>query len=139
MAPEVLSKNKYSEKADIFSYGMVLWELFTGKRPYTDGEYATMNQAQLIFNIVEKQLRPSVEGMDPALQQLIRDCWNIDSKLRPSFAEALVRLRRLQEPSEDIYRGSPEIADSSTSYSFVETNSSSDFDFEPHKDQLRIN
>lgn len=98
MAPEVLQRNKYSEKADVYSFGIVLWEVFTGLRPYSDGEFQNMNQAQLMFNILENNARPPLEGMDAALQQLIVDCWNVDPKLRPSFSEAVVRLRRLKEP-----------------------------------------
>merc|ERR1712137_262211 len=58
MAPEVIKKNKYSEKADVFSFGMVLWEIFTGCIPYNNEEFHGMNQVQLIFYIVEKNARP---------------------------------------------------------------------------------
>jgi len=100
MAPEVLSKNKYSEKADVYSFGIVLAELATGIRPYSDGEASRMNQAQLMFNIVNNALRPTIEGIPLGLQQLIVDCWNIDPPLRPSFAEIVIRLKRLSKLPE---------------------------------------
>ena len=96
MAPEVLSLNKYSEKADVYSFGIVLWEIFTGNRPYEDDEYRTMNQAQLCYHIVDKHARPSLQGLHPSLQQLISDCWDVDPRLRPSFSEAVIRLRRMK-------------------------------------------
>ena len=96
MAPEVLSKNKYSEKADVYSFGIVLAEVFSGKLPYTDPEHKGLNQAQLMYHILEKDARPSIDTLEPALQQLIRDCWNTDPRLRPSFTEIVVRLRRLK-------------------------------------------
>jgi serine/threonine protein kinase len=36
MAPEVIEHNPYGEKADVFSFGIVLWELLTGKVPYQE-------------------------------------------------------------------------------------------------------
>lgn len=109
MAPEVLLKNKYSEKADIFSFGTVLWELFTGKKPYSEGEYRSLNQAQLMFHILEKHARPSLAGLHPALQQLISDCWSLDPRLRPTFNETLVRLRRLKSTVDDLVNITNEI------------------------------
>lgn len=96
MAPEVLLKNKYSEKADVYSFGTVLWEIFTGKKPYSDEKFGPMNQAQLMFQILENHARPSLHDLHPALQQLISDCWSLDPRLRPTFNESLVRLRRLK-------------------------------------------
>lgn len=96
MAPEVLSKNKYSEKADVFSFGIVLAEIFNGNRPYSEPEYKDLNQAQLMYQILEKGVRPNIENLSISLQQLIRDCWNEDPRMRPSFAELVVRLRRLK-------------------------------------------
>ena len=96
MAPEVLSKNKYSEKADVYSFGVVLLELLTGRRPYSTGEFENMNQAQLMYQIINNNARPSLYGVHPSLEQLISDCWNLDPRLRPSFTESIVRLRRLK-------------------------------------------
>ena len=96
MAPEVLSKNKYSEKADVYSFGIVLAEIFTGALPYSEPPFDKMNQAQLMYQILEQGARPNIESLNISLQQLIRDCWNTDPRLRPSFAEAVVRLRRLK-------------------------------------------
>jgi serine/threonine protein kinase len=36
MAPEVLNKSKYTEKADIYSFGLVLWSMVTGQQPFED-------------------------------------------------------------------------------------------------------
>eukprot|EP00339_Tiarina_fusa_P002389 CAMPEP_0117039920 /NCGR_PEP_ID=MMETSP0472-20121206/27975_1 /TAXON_ID=693140 ORGANISM="Tiarina fusus, Strain LIS" /NCGR_SAMPLE_ID=MMETSP0472 /ASSEMBLY_ACC=CAM_ASM_000603 /LENGTH=291 /DNA_ID=CAMNT_0004750521 /DNA_START=296 /DNA_END=1168 /DNA_ORIENTATION=+ len=87
MAPEVLSKNKYSEKADVYSFGIVLGEIFTGDLPYSKAPYDKMNQAQLMFQILEQGARPAIDSLIVPLQQLIRDCCNVDPRLRPSFAE----------------------------------------------------
>ena len=102
MAPEVLSKNKYSEKADVYSFAIVLVELFTGKHPYSEERFVKMNQAQLMYHIIEQHARPTIDELHPAIQQLIKDCWALDPKIRPSFAETVVRLRRLGASIEEM-------------------------------------
>mmetsp|Transcript_7869 Transcript_7869/g.33103 ORF Transcript_7869/g.33103 Transcript_7869/m.33103 type:complete len:407 (+) Transcript_7869:216-1436(+) len=97
MAPEVLSKSKYSEKADVYSFGVILVELYTGRRPYTGPAYEDIhNQIQLIYRILNENLRPDTTGLPQALLQLVYDCWNEEPDLRPSFSEIIVRLRRLR-------------------------------------------
>ena len=100
MAPEVLSKNKYSEKADVYSFGIVMCEVFTQLQPYSTAPYDEMNQAQLMYQIAEKEARPSLRRVHPALQQLISDCWNTDPSMRPTMGEVIVRLRRLSNTDE---------------------------------------
>jgi serine/threonine protein kinase len=97
MAPEVLAHTRYSEKADVFSFGVILVEVYTGEPPYTGPEFDNIrNQVQLIYQITKKNLRPSTEGLPPALAHLVQDCFNDDPELRPSFSEIIVRLRRLR-------------------------------------------
>ena len=97
MAKEVLLKDKYSEKADVYSFGIMIVELYTGDRPYTVGEYSSLNQAQLMYQIIQNGAHPDTSDLPPALSQLVYDCWNDDPRLRPSFAEIIVRLRRLRD------------------------------------------
>jgi serine/threonine protein kinase len=47
MAPEVLLKEKYSEKADVYSFAMVLYELFSSHRPYSLPPHDQLNIALL--------------------------------------------------------------------------------------------
>ncbi len=96
MAPEVLMKNKYSEKADVYSMGIVLVEIFTGIYPYSDGKYQHMNQAQLMMQICQQNARPMTDDLPVSLQQLVFDCWHQNPSLRPNFPEIVTRLRRLQ-------------------------------------------
>ncbi|POM61197.1 TKL protein kinase [Phytophthora palmivora] len=86
MAPEVLGNRKYTEKADVFSFGIVVWEIFTGMCPY-DG----MTQIQVALGVLNHDLRPPIPRSCPRFfARLIRSCWMREPSLRPSFSE-LVR------------------------------------------------
>ena len=95
MAPEVLDKVKYSEKADVFSLGMVLCEIFSGKPPYSEPPFDEMGYSQLMYHITEKQSRPNISNLLTSLQELIKDCWNMNPNLRPNLPEIITRLSRL--------------------------------------------
>lgn len=85
MAPEVIEHRPYDHKADVFSFGIVLWELLTGKLPY---EYLTPLQAAV--GVVQKGLRPTVpKNTIPKLAELLEMCWQEDPQRRPDFSEIL--------------------------------------------------
>eukprot|EP01094_Clydonella_sp_ATCC50884_P000327 TRINITY_DN10255_c0_g1_i1.p1 TRINITY_DN10255_c0_g1~~TRINITY_DN10255_c0_g1_i1.p1 ORF type:complete len:812 (+),score=118.06 TRINITY_DN10255_c0_g1_i1:263-2437(+) len=94
MAPEVLRKDLYSEKADIYSFAITMSELFTGRLPFI--EHQGSNMMSLTDRICNDGLRPSTEGLGTELTTLIADCWMDDPKLRPNATEVLTRLRRLR-------------------------------------------
>lgn len=81
MAPEVIEHNPYGEKADVFSFGVLLWELLTGKVPYQD-----MTPLQAAIGVVQKGLRPAIPAdCPPPLANIMRQCWAKNPKDRPSF------------------------------------------------------
>ncbi|XP_042418566.1 serine/threonine-protein kinase STY46-like isoform X5 [Zingiber officinale] len=92
MAPEVINHLPYDEKADVFSFGIVLWELTTSKIPY---ENMTPLQAALA---VRQGHRPEIpETTHPRLSDLMRRCWEGIPTERPTFSEIVVELEELLE------------------------------------------
>ncbi|KAM1032466.1 hypothetical protein ACFX2I_036050 [Malus domestica] len=91
MAPELLNggSSKVSEKVDVFSFGIVLWEILTGEEPY-----ANMHYGAIIGGIVNNTLRPHVPPFcDSEWKLLMEQCWAADPVVRPSFTEITKRLR----------------------------------------------
>ncbi|XP_027149496.1 serine/threonine-protein kinase STY46-like [Coffea eugenioides] len=83
MAPEVIEHKPYNHKADVFSFGIVLWELLTTKLPY---EHMTPLQAAV--GVVQKGLRPSIPRQThPLVVELLERCWQQDPSSRPEFSE----------------------------------------------------
>jgi serine/threonine protein kinase len=94
MSPEViLGKADYGEKADIYSFGILLNEMCTGEIPFSRQRLLPVQAAAAVVN---KGLRPgmrgSVERKYPELHALIRKCWAQRDDARPTAAEARAEL-----------------------------------------------
>ncbi|WVZ65752.1 hypothetical protein U9M48_015067 [Paspalum notatum var. saurae] len=101
MAPEVIEHKPYDHKADVFSFGILMWELLTGKIPY---EYLTPLQAAV--GVVQKGLRPTIPKHTHAkLSELLQKCWQQDPAQRPDFSEILGTLQRIAEEVGDEHEG----------------------------------
>ncbi|KAF0689293.1 hypothetical protein As57867_019181, partial [Aphanomyces stellatus] len=88
IAPEVLINEDYSEKADIYSFGVLLSELDTHNIPYSDSE---MEERQIMQLVAVNRLRPTFSPECPErIQHLARACMQADPMLRPDAAR-LVR------------------------------------------------
>nr|VDC73149.1 unnamed protein product [Brassica rapa] len=93
MAPEVLRNESADEKSDIYSFGVVLWELATEKIPWE-----TLNSMQVIGAVGFMNQRLEIpKDIDPLWIALMESCWHSDTKLRPTFRELMEKLRELQK------------------------------------------
>ncbi|XP_038897788.1 serine/threonine-protein kinase EDR1 [Benincasa hispida] len=101
MAPEVLRNEPANEKCDVYSFGVILWELTTCRIPWKG-----LNPMQVVGAVGFQNRRLEIpEDVDPAVAQIICDCWQTDSQLRPSFSQLITRLRRLQRLVKKTYSG----------------------------------
>ena len=96
MAPEVVRQQPYCEKADVFSFAIIMWELLTRGAPY-----AGRDGLALAFAVANEGLRPPVPAYCPAeWGALMVRAWADDPAARPAFDEVqreLLRLIRLLE------------------------------------------
>eukprot|EP00268_Persea_americana_P046749 TRINITY_DN4829_c0_g1_i8.p1 TRINITY_DN4829_c0_g1~~TRINITY_DN4829_c0_g1_i8.p1 ORF type:complete len:1087 (-),score=268.39 TRINITY_DN4829_c0_g1_i8:727-3636(-) len=93
MAPEVLRNEPSDEKCDVYSFGIILWELSTLQQPW-----GGMNPMQVVGAVGFQHRRLDIpDGMDPVIADIIRQCWQTDPKQRPSFAEIMAALKPLQK------------------------------------------
>lgn len=88
MAPEVLANQSYNEKADVFSYGVICWELLTRQCPYEE-----MSAIQCALAVLNRNLRPDIpKWCPPPLHALIRSCMKKNPDERPTFAQIIQAL-----------------------------------------------
>lgn len=87
MSPELLIDDKASTKSDVWSFGVVLWEMLTEALPYTDLGLVEAGQA-----IVSGQQLEIPTYCPPAFAALIKDCWKMNPDERPDFGEIYDRL-----------------------------------------------
>ncbi|MQL92929.1 hypothetical protein Taro_025574 [Colocasia esculenta] len=92
MAPEMIKHKPYGRKVDVYSFGLLLWEMLTGRIPYED-----MMPIQAAFAVVHKNLRPVIPSdSPPALRALIEQCWSLAPEKRPQFYEIVKILELFQ-------------------------------------------
>ncbi|XP_062189971.1 serine/threonine-protein kinase STE20-like [Phragmites australis] len=98
MAPEMLemSSNRVSAKVDVYSFGIIMWEILTGQEPYCD-----MHHGGILGGILSNTLRPPVPAScDPEWKELMEQCWSSEPEKRPSFTEVVSRLRSMLEANQ---------------------------------------
>ncbi|XP_027989807.2 ephrin type-B receptor 3 isoform X3 [Eptesicus fuscus] len=90
-APEAIAYRKFTSASDVWSYGIVMWEVMSyGERPYWD------MSNQDVINAVEQDYRlPPPMDCPTALHQLMLDCWVRDRNLRPKFSQIVNTLDKL--------------------------------------------
>lgn len=98
MSPETIRGERIDEKSDVYSYGVIIWELLTGKVPWSN-----KNPIQVIAAVGFKNRHlPRPDHPNTALITLMESCFAPEAHNRPSFAEILTELDALygQGPSQ---------------------------------------
>ncbi|XP_034099882.1 mitogen-activated protein kinase kinase kinase 7 [Drosophila albomicans] len=81
MAPEVFEGSKYTEKCDIFSWAIVLWEVLSRKQPFKDIDNAYTIQ----WKIYKGERPPLLDNCPKHIEQLMTACWKTAPEDRPSM------------------------------------------------------
>ena len=93
MAPEVIAGFKYTEKADVFSFGVILWELATRKPPYYG-----IDGTEVSKKVIKEDMRPKINEREcpkPFLE-LMQLCWDRNPENRPFFDEVIDKLETMK-------------------------------------------
>ncbi|XP_062617741.1 inactive tyrosine-protein kinase transmembrane receptor ROR1-like isoform X3 [Saccostrea cucullata] len=89
MPLEAILYGKFTTESDMWSYGVVLWEIFSyGLQPY----YGYTNQ-EVIDVVRSRQILPNPEDCPPRMYGLMVECWHENPTRRPTFREIHARLR----------------------------------------------
>ncbi|MCL7025439.1 hypothetical protein MKW94_013742 [Papaver nudicaule] len=97
MAPEMINEEHHTKKVDVYSFGIVLWELLTALTPFHD-----MTPEQAAFAVSQKNARPPLHPSCPiAFSSLIKRCWASNPNKRPHFEEIVSILEDYADAYEE--------------------------------------
>nr|XP_031831452.1 mitogen-activated protein kinase kinase kinase 7-like isoform X1 [Nomia melanderi] len=82
MAPEVFEGSKYTEKCDVFSWGVILWEILSRKKPFDE---IGGSAYRIMWAVHVGQRPPLIEGCPKPIEDLMTRCWHKSPKERPSM------------------------------------------------------
>ncbi|EXX64260.1 hypothetical protein RirG_144480 [Rhizophagus irregularis DAOM 197198w] len=93
MAPEIFQGQKYTEASDMYSFGMIMWEFMTGRRPFWD----EIHDIELIIKICDG-LRPLIVTNAPeGYIELMKECWHSDPAKRPMADNIYVKIYKMYD------------------------------------------
>ena len=99
IAPEIIKDDivENIKLVDVYSFGIILWEIWSRKVPYKDLKYDNLSA---MFEIIENNIKPKLKKISDApkdFRKLVVECWDSNPKMRPqSFSLILKRLKKIK-------------------------------------------
>ena len=94
MAPEVIENKHYTLKADVYSFGIMVWEICTRNTPYEG-----LNQQEIALKVTTQKLRPNISLIPKetpnGIRELIEFCWDHEPSNRPNFEQITMLLKKI--------------------------------------------
>jgi len=101
--PEIFEKKQYNEKCDVYSYGIILWELYYRKIPFAD-----ISSFEIPVQVIEGKRPPITKDIPKGYAKLMKICWFGKSSKRPSFTQIIKFLSKLQQLHPQLLPSSPQ-------------------------------
>nr|XP_055218333.1 insulin receptor-related protein isoform X2 [Gorilla gorilla gorilla] len=95
MAPESLKDGIFTTHSDVWSFGVVLWEIVT----LAEQPYQGLSNEQVLKFVMDGGVLEELEGCPLQLQELMSRCWQPNPRLRPSFTHILDSIQEELQPS----------------------------------------
>lgn len=93
MAPEVFESSNYTEKCDVFSWSIILWEVLTREKPFED----CGPPFSIMWAVHTGKRPPLIKGCPIALEKLMTRCWLKDPNKRPSMSEVESKVMQIAQ------------------------------------------
>ena len=98
MAPEAMRRKQFSVKSDMFSFGVVLYELFAQTRPWSN-----YDSVEVIAQVISGERMTIPDNIDTFIRHVMEVCWSHDPNSRPTFPTVIEALKDFHsnKPSRD--------------------------------------
>ncbi|KAJ6252351.1 leucine rich repeat kinase 2 [Anaeramoeba flamelloides] len=96
MAPEILRGEQYSFSADIYSMGIILWEIATRKLPLTE-----LKESEIMEKVGNQNYRPKLPEKWTYFNELMASCWDTDPNVRPQAVEFLEEIQTIKQKYDE--------------------------------------
>jgi serine/threonine protein kinase len=95
MEPKLLSDQKfqYTKPSDIYSFGVLMWEISSGKVPFEDYD----NNALLSIDITKGKRETTTPDTPKEYENLYKNCWKQEPEQRPTIGNVLSELKKMNE------------------------------------------
>ena len=89
MAPEIIRHEPYDNSADVYSFGILMFECYVKEIPYS-----SMNAVVAAYTVAKENLRPTIRiDLNPRKKAIMKRCWLDDAASRPSFEDLICLLK----------------------------------------------